>query len=146
MYHPIAGLAVSALVLVGCATTVIEDEPATGENLPIESGTIIDADAPEITAPIAGSAAELLPEMATEMSRLGSQIAENDGDDATFARIEELWAAVRPEVEGSRPELLGGLETTVAMSRTAIERNRPADADKAFRLLTDLVDNFTGDG
>ena len=64
----------------------------------------------------------------------------------TIAQIEGLWAAARPEVEETRPELLGGIETTVAMSRTAVDRNRPADADKAFRLLTDLVDNYTGDG
>ena len=32
------------------------------------------------------------------------------------------------------------------MARTAVERTRPADADKAFKLLTYLVDQFTGDG
>jgi hypothetical protein len=131
-------------VLVGCATTV-EEQPA-GEQTPLESGTIVDEDAPAITEPLVGSAAELLPELAAEMSRLGSQIAENGDDDATLARIERLWAAVRSEVEAERPELVGGIDTTVAMSVTAVERRRPADADKAFRLLTDLVDNFTGDG
>ncbi len=145
MYHAIAAALLGGLAFVGCATTVVEEEPATGEDVQIESGTIVDADAPEITVPLTGSAAELLPEMATEMSRLGSQIAENEDDAGTLARIEELWAAARPEVEESRPELLGGIGTTVDMSRTAVERNRPADADKAFRLLTDLVDNFTGD-
>jgi hypothetical protein len=144
MYRHVA-LVFGVLVLAGCATTVVEEEPA-GEDVPLESGTIVDADAPEPTVPITGSAAELLPEMATEMSRLGSQIAENDGDEATIARIEELWAAARSEVEETRPELLGGIRTTVDMSVTAVERNRPADADKAFRLLTDLVDNYTGDG
>ena len=103
-------------------------------------------DAPEITEPVAGSANELLPELATEMSRLGSQIAEGGDDRETLARIEAIWAAIRPEVESSRPELIGGIDTTVNMSITAVERTRPADADKAFRLLTDLVDNFTGDG
>lgn len=141
----IAGAMLTVLLAGGCAT-VVEDQPAAGDGVPLESGTIIDEDAPEITVPIIGSAAELLPEMATEMSRLGTQIAEDDGDDETLARIEELWAAARPEIEGSRPELLGGIDTTVEMSKTAVERNRPADADKAFRLLTDLVDNFTGDG
>lgn len=137
--------ALVALALGACAT-VVDEEPAPGEDVPLEPGTIVDADTPEITVPITGSPAELLPEMATEMSRLGSQIADGDGDGATLARIEELWAAARPEIEASRPELLGGIDTTVDMSRTAVERKRPADADKAFRLLTDLVDNYTGDG
>jgi hypothetical protein len=31
------------------------------------------------------------------------------------------------------------------MSRIAVERRRPADADKAFKLLSDLLDQFTGE-
>jgi hypothetical protein len=131
-------------VLAACATTV--DAPAAGDQAPLEAGTIVDDDAPEVTEPLVGSPTELLPDLAAEMSRLGSQIAENGDDDGTLARIERLWAAVRAEVETERPELVGGIDTTVAMSVTAVERRRPADADKAFRLLTDLVDNFTGDG
>jgi hypothetical protein len=132
----------AAIVWSGCATTVdetIEDEPP-------EAGTFVDPSTPVTTEPIAGSAAELLPEMATEMSQLGSKIAEGGDSAATLAQIEAMWAAIRPEIESARPELVGGITTTVDMARTAVERRRPADADKAFRLLTDLVDNFTGDG
>jgi len=134
-----------ALALSACATTV-EDQPAGG-NVPPESGTVVDADAPPATAPLAGSAAELLPDLAAEMSALGSQIAEDGNDDEqTLARIQQIWSAISAEVEADRPELVGGIETTVQMSVTAVERRRPADADKAFRLLSDLVDNYTGDG
>jgi hypothetical protein len=31
------------------------------------------------------------------------------------------------------------------MARTAVVRLRPADGDKAFKLLTALVDRYTGD-
>lgn len=130
-------------VLSACATT-IDDQPADGE--PPESGIIVDPDAPPITEPIAGSPTELLPEMAAEMSRLGSQIAEDGDAEATLDRIQRIWLVVRPEIEATRPELVGGIDTTVAMSETAVVRKRPADADKAFSLLTDLVDNYTGDG
>jgi hypothetical protein len=41
---------------------------------------------------------------------------------------------------------VGGIQTTVDMARTAVVRVRPADADKAFALLTQLVDRYTGDG
>ncbi len=146
MNRPTIAAAILTVLLAGGCATVVDEQQDAGDGVPLESGTIVDADAPEITLPITGSAAELLPEMATEMSRLGSQIVENDGDEETLARIERLWAAARSEVEASRPELLGGINTTVEMSKTAVERVRPADADKAFRLLTDLVDNFTGDG
>jgi hypothetical protein len=42
--------------------------------------------------------------------------------------------------------LVGGIDTTVDMARTAVVRIRPADGDKAFQLLTDLVDRYTVDG
>jgi hypothetical protein len=155
----------SAVLLGACSTTVndvasdpsdvaavdIGDvpegaEPALESGELIEGGIIVDPDAPDTTIALTGSAADLLPEMSIEMSRLGSQVAEGGDDNATLARIEQIWERIRPEIERDRPELLNGLGATVAMARIAVERTRPADADKAFSLLTDIVDQFTGDG
>jgi ABC-type Fe3+-hydroxamate transport system substrate-binding protein len=140
----VAAACALTVVASACATT-IEEQPAGGAEPPAP-GTVVDADAPEITVPVAGSAAELLPDMAAEMSTLGSLIAE-DGDAAeALSQIQQIWAAIRSEVETNRPELVNAIDTTVQMSVTAVERRRPADADKAFQLLTNLVDNYTGDG
>jgi hypothetical protein len=133
-----------AVTLSACATT-IDEQPAGGAEPPA-SGSVVDTGAPAITVPVAGSAAELLPELAADMSTLGSQIAEDGDAEQTLAQMQQIWAAIRPEVEANRPELVGGIDTTVQMSVTAVERRRPADADKAFQLLTELVDNYTGDG
>ncbi len=152
-----------SLLLGACATTVNEPdsetlsrvdvtdvpegaEPALESGELIDSGVIVDGDAPATTIALTGSATDLLPEMSIEMSRLGLQVAEGGGDDATLARIEQIWERIRPEIERDRPELINGLGATIVMARTAVERTRPADADKAFSLLTDLVDQFTGDG
>ena len=121
-------------------------EPALETGEPIDGGIVVDAAAPETTIALTGSAADLLPEMSIEMSRLGSQVADGGDDAATLARIEQIWERIRPEIERDRPELLNGLGATIDMARIAVERTRPADADKAFSLLTDLVDQFTGDG
>lgn len=157
-------MAAGAVVLLGaCSTTVDEPttsgantvdvsdvpegaEPALESGELIDGGIIVDPNAPATTIALTGSATDLLPEMSIEMSRLGSQVAEGDEDDATLARIEQIWDRIRPEIERDRPELLNGLGATIAMARIAVERTRPADADKAFSLLTDLVDQFTGDG
>ena len=82
----------------------------------------------------------------TEMSRLSAQISGDGDESATLARIEGIWTAIQTEVEAARPELVGGLQTTVDLAKSSVNRKRPADADKAFSLLTDLVDNYTGDG
>lgn len=160
--------AFGALLLAGCATTTIDeavdpDDPAesltdaelTGaegreiaddDTSPLDEGVIVDEDTPTTTVAIERSAADLLPEIGIDMSRLSAEIADDGDEDATIARIEGSWAAIQGEIEASNPELVNGIQTTVDMARTAVDTNRPADADKAFSLLTDLVDAYTGDG
>jgi hypothetical protein len=133
----VAAIATMSMTATACAETVVEIDTAPA----VDTG---DGAAPT-TLPVAGSAAELLPEIATELSQLSAQIGAPGDERATLARIDALWVVARPEVEEERPELVGGFDTTVDMARTAVNRIRPADADKAFNLLSDLVDRYTGD-
>ena len=138
----LAAIAVTGVLVASCAETVVQVESDAGEvNVDGSFETV-----PATTLPIEGTPAELLAEMTTQMSQLSAQIGDPGDERATLARIETVWAVVRPEVESARPELAGGIDTTVDMARTAVVRIRPADGDKAFQLLTDLVDRFTGDG
>ena len=154
------------MVLAACGTTTIDesssDDPAdqlseaelTGgegrelaedDTSPLDTGVIVDPDAPATTIPIEGSAADLLPEIGIDMSRLSAEVAGDGDEDATIARIEGSWAAIKAEIEATNPELVNGIQATVDMARTAVDANRPADADKAFGVLTDLIDKYTGD-
>lgn len=165
--HLAAGAAaiVSALLVMGCATTTVDEngdptdglseaeltggegrELADDDTSPLEEGEIVDPAAPTTTIAIEGSAADLLPEIGIDMSRLSAEIADDGDEDATIARIEASWAAIEEEVETTNPELVDNIQATVDMARTAVDSNRPADADKAFGLLTDLIDAFLGDG
>lgn len=144
-----------ALIAVGCATTV-EDEteptitvatglqPADESAAQLESEVIVD-EAPPTTLPIEGSANDLLPDLAIEMSRLSGTIVQG-GDAETIAIINGTWTAVRDDISTTRPELVDSMQVTIDMANTAVERNRPADADKAFSLMSDLIDAFLGDG
>ena len=152
-----SGLVVAALAVlaVGCATTIKDEtEPtitvATGLQPADESATQLDSEvivdrASATTVPIAGSAANLLPDLAVEMSRLSGTIV-GGGDVATLAIIEGTWAAVRDEIASTRPELINSMQVMIDMANTAVDRNRPADADKAFSLMSDLIDAYLGDG
>jgi len=161
-----AAAVAGVVVLAGCGTTTIDDasgdDPAdqlseaelTGgegrdlaedDTSPLDTGVIVDPDAPATTIPIEGSAADLLPEIGIDMSRLSAEVAGDGDEDATVARIEGSWAAIKAEVEATHPELVNSIQATVDMARTAVDANRPADADKAFSLLNDLVDKYTGD-
>ncbi len=134
------------VVVLGAACS----SSATGDGQSADSVTTVTLDprlVPTTTIVFSGTALELLPQLGVEMSRLSAQIAEEGNDDkATVARIDAIWAAAKPEVEATRPELIEGFETTVVMAGSAVDRNRPADADKAFSVLTDLIDNYTADG
>ena len=133
-----ATLVAVGFIFAACAETTVDPNAA--------EDSVGDNSVPATTPAVVGTANELLPEMATEMSRLSAQIAAEGGEEATLARIEEIWIVIRPEVEGDQPGLVVAIDTTVDMARTAVVRIRPADADKAFQLLTDLVDRYTGDG
>ncbi len=141
----------AALIVAGCGTTTVNEtgndglELAESDTSPLDDGEIVDASTPETTIPIEGSAADLLPEIGIDMSRLSAAINGDGDEDATLARIEGNWAAIQAEVQTTHPELVNSIQATVDMARTAVEANRPADADKAFSLLNTLVDAFTGD-
>ncbi len=137
----LAAIVLAAAVVASCAETVVDVESDDGEIAVDGSFQTV----PVVTVPISGTTAELLAEMSAQMSQLSAQIGAPGDEAQTLRRIEAVWLVARPDVESTRPELVGGIDTTVDMARTAVVRIRPADGDKAFQLLTDLVDRYTGD-
>jgi len=142
LFSRLLTLAFAGMLIASCADTVVEVESDSGEiNVDGSFETV-----PTTTLPIVGSTGELLTEMSTEMSRLSSEIGDPGDEKATLARIQSIWDIARPDVESTRPELVNGIDTTVDMARTAVVRIRPADGDKAMKLLNDLVDRYAGEG
>lgn len=139
----VAGVA-CVLIMSACADTVVEVDSDTPTQRTDANGSV--ETVATTTLPIVGTTAELLTEMATDMSQLSAQIADDGDEKATLRRIEAIWLVAQPDVESNRRDLSGGIQTTVDMARNAVVRIRPADADKAFKILTDLVDRYTGDG
>ena len=134
----LAALVLTGFLVASCADTVVDEESDAGE---INVGGSFET-VPTTTLPVVGTTAELLDEMADQMSQLSSQISAPGDERATLDRIETIWVAARPGVESARPELVGGIDTTVDMARVAVVRIRPADGDKAVQILGDLVDRF----
>jgi len=133
--HVVAALAALALALAGCAATTYDS-----------AGTTAPAGAPDTTVAmsVVGTAAELLPRLDDELAALSERIVDNEGDDEALARVDALWGAARPQVAAERPELLEGFDGVVRLAATAVERRRPADADKASLNLITLVAAYSG--
>lgn len=127
-------LALCTLAIVSACSPTTYDSSA--ETVPSEAATTS-------TLPT-GSAADLLPLMLAEVQGLPLKVMNAKGDGAAATRIEQLWAAVQPEIEATRPELVADFEFVVRRSRAAADRNRPADADRAFKNLTSLVKAYLG--
>jgi hypothetical protein len=124
----VVGVVAGALSLGACGTTI---------DTSLETTTT--AVATTTTLPV-GAAAELLPRLVDEASDMSRRVRENDDDRSALERIQALWDASRTEVARDFPELLGSFDGQIAMMERAVQFNRPADADKAYRNLDALVD------
>ena len=111
---------------------------ATTYDASISSGT----PAPTTTVVPTGTAAELLPQLVSEASKLSGLIADGGDKLAAVERIEALWAAVDDEVTVKQRDLATEIGAEIAKGRRAAELNRPGAADKVYRNLTALVQAY----
>lgn len=134
----IAVAAVSAASVVSaCGATTYDASIAT---------TSTDVTVP-FTVP-AGTTEELLQDLATAMSALSGLIGPDSsgrtpaGKNDQIVVIEALWDAVQTDVTTADPDAADAIGRMVALAQTAVERNRPADADKAARFAGQVIDKF----
>jgi len=129
----VAGATVVLLAVSGCSGTTFD------ASLESTSSTV----AVTTTLPT-GTVAVLLPRMLAEVKALSEKVAANQGDDQSATYIEQLWAAMQPEIQATHKELVPDFEFIVRRCRQAADRSRPADADRAYRNLQSLADDLLG--
>ncbi len=128
-------IVLASIALPACAATTYDTSVTT----------VAPGDTTTTTQPT-GPAEDLLPKLLDEADGLSERIVENEAPGPALERIEALWAAARDEVEAGHPELVPAFDQSVALCRTAVERRRPADADKAAQNLALLVSNSISAG
>ena len=127
-------LALAACLLVsGCATEVIESKLTT---------TTADGASLTTIASLAGEELPALVEvMRDETEALSRALFADDkaAARASLARIDEAWSFAEPIIVARFGELADqltyDLRRVVELARSAVKRNRPADADKALAFL-----------
>lgn len=127
--------ALVALLGAACGTTYVDES--------LVSTTTVAAAPGDTEAPADNSVVGALERMAEAMDQLSTEIAE-DSERAPelLDEIDRNWALVEPTIRADHPNDLFGFEQVVSMARTAVERRRPADASKAWKLLIDLSANL----
>lgn len=113
--------------LSSCSTTIITSlrttvpGPTTTTTLPVPTGDI----------------PSLLTQLSNVTFGLGQAIV--DGDTKTYKQRAEIadsiWKVLEPEIRASGLDLVEDVQRTINLIHTAVERKRPADADKANRFI-----------
>ena len=84
-----------------------------------------------------GTLTELFDQILAIGSGLGNDVASGKSVDARekLADIKATWQAVQPLIADRGADLNADLQRLINLYVTAVERKRPADADKATRFL-----------
>jgi len=127
-----------ALVAVAATTTSCATEIVG----PLDT-TSPDATTTTAPAPLPDGIVALLDELVVLATGLGDAVAEGEKEEARrrLARAEEIWARIQPLIVESGIDLLDETGAVVGLVRTAVQRTRPADGDKALRFAVELRDS-----
>jgi LAS superfamily LD-carboxypeptidase LdcB len=136
----IAVLVSTTSLLSGCATTINGSAPTTlADNVVTETTTL--------TVDQQLSTEELLTQMLTTVNALSEAMQKSDRQTAS-KKVDQILLisnAVRPKILTLSDQLAADFDRVIALAKSSVERNRPADADKALRflpLIIDSLDNF----
>ncbi|MFM8506294.1 MAG: hypothetical protein ACKOBR_01150 [Actinomycetota bacterium] len=123
----------------GCATQVIESKASTTVT---DTVTGDDTDLAGDDSDLSGADLdELVTVLQVEMSALSRAVLDSDeaAARAHLDRINQAWVHAEPLIVAKFGELADqityDLRRVVELARSAVERNRPADADKAVSFL-----------
>jgi hypothetical protein len=123
----------------GCATQVIDSKVSTTVT---DSVTSDDTDLAGDNSDLSGADLdELVTVLQVEMSALSRAVLDSDeaAARAHLDRINQAWVYAEPLIVAKFGELADqityDLRRVVELARSAVERNRPADADKAVSFL-----------
>ena len=88
-----------------------------------------------------GTTEELFAQLLETGKELGNDIAKGDMTTARtkLADIKAIWIGIQPQIAQATQDLLDDTQRMINMFTTAVERKRPADADKAMRFLPSLI-------
>lgn len=133
----IAALVSVTSLLSGCATTINESAPTTLADNVVTETTTLSVDQQLSTE-------ELLTQMLTTVNALSEAMQKSDRKTAgnTVDQILLISKIVRPRILNLSEQLAADFDRVIELAKSSVERNRPADADKALRFLPLIIDSL----
>ena len=136
----VGALALTAVLALGaCGTTYVETA-ATQPDPTNDAG--VDRDALPSTIADDAPLPELLAEIERLMSDLDERIIVGRDHGETFGRIEALWTVAERQIRAADPNDVFNFEQAIELARSGVERRRPADASKGYKIFVDVADAY----
>ena len=90
-----------------------------------------------------GTSLELLEQLDTAIQGLGQAIVDRDGatKNRVVAETNAIWKVLEPQLQESGVDLVEDVSKIVNFVNVAVNRTRPADADKAVRYLALIMES-----
>ena len=87
---------------------------------------------------------ELLSELFLAVEDLSKSMQKTERRQVSqqLARVVSLSDAIRPKILATSDQLASDFDRVINLSKSAVERNRPADADKALRFLPLIIESL----
>lgn len=128
-------IALCATALTSCATTI------TGST----ESTVASVSTTTIPVAPTGSIISLLEQLIPLADGLGQAVVDGDSKVAKgkVAQADAILLAIEPLIRESKIDVLESVQRVVGLMRTATERKRPADADKALRFIPLIIEAVT---
>jgi hypothetical protein len=131
-----AAIATAAVLTLGaCGTTYVDSSvtvPGTGDTTTTTSPPVA-SDTPTAT---------LLAEIDALMRHLDERIVDRDDAEDTLARIDEVWDVAEQQIRDRDPDDLFPFQQAIDLARSGVERRRPADASKGYKVLIAAIDAY----
>ena len=124
-----------AIALTSCATEITGSTEST---IPVVTTTTLPK------APT-GSLISLLEQLVPVADGLGQAVVDGDSkvSKAKVAQADAIMVAIEPLIRESKIDILESVQRVVDLMHTAVERKRPADADKALRFIPLIIEAVT---
>lgn len=128
---------VSLIVIASSCATTINESAVTTIASSAESTT-------QATINSQLTTDELLDQLLLAVDDLSQSMQKVERKQVTqqLARVISLSDAIRPKILATSDQLATDFDRVINLAKSAVERNRPADADKALRFLSLVIDAF----
>lgn len=118
-------------LLAACSTTIVDTAPTS---------TLV---APTTVVPT-GTTPELFTQLHTAIGEMSKAISDSNGDMSRtkLAEIREIWKVLQPQITDRGDQFIQDMQRIIDLAASSVERNRPADADKALRFLSLVIETL----